>query len=681
MRKLFLIIVILLALIAAGAKFLFAVSKSEPYYRAKIVSKAQPEPANDTAPANEVPAQPATKQEAQPPAQPVAEQAPANTPPAGSQAPGARAVHPKPEAYAPAVSDPAFAGAQDLLKTGNYQAALEKFKAIAEQPGTSPHRKEEARRRMADCWFYIGSKGNNQDLLKAADLYKELIKEYPGSREENAVSVYRLAKCYEGLNFYYEARKEYEKLAVEFPDSSTGPEALFRAGEMSYMVRQYSAAADQLKTYIEKHPAGDYVKDSYFMIADCYSQLQRNDLSSAWYQEILKRWPEWEKIPPEELYKLGSHYYRSGKCNDAIEIFTLMLTMRPDSENGADVCFMIARCLLDTGQVKSALKIFSCVIEKYPESQQAAQSMIFMANLGVEQPSVRIPIFMPGSPANRDPVQAYNDLLSKYPFHDLTEELLFHKGYALYKHGRFDESFNTFRYQASKYPQGRFKTECLTNLLQSADIIMKRAYSRQDYLSVTDIFLKIENDYLKAATTEDLGMVAQSFHKIGINKEAISLYNSILKSGKVPDATQLKYKKAECHFFNGDLDTAERLFTEALENYKKDKLSAAYCRKYLGEISLKRRAYDKAALHYTDALASKVDFEDSAAVQRNYGLALKEAGSYSKALAHFQNAAAACNSKPERYGADIFIDAYVVPANVKLNGNVTLLVVSSPVIL
>jgi tetratricopeptide (TPR) repeat protein len=202
----------------------------------------------------------------------------------------------------------------------------------------------------------------------------------------------------------------------------------------------------------------------------------------------------------------------------------------------------------------------------------------------------------------------------------------------------------------------------MTNLVQSADILLKRAYSRQDFLSVADIFLKIENDYVKAASAENLSMIAQSFSKLGINKEAVNLYNAILQSGKSSDAAHLKYRKAECHFYNGELDAAEKLFAEALENYKKDKVWAAHCKKYLGDISLKRRAYDRAAAYYSDALASVgtsgTVFEDGAAVQRNYGLALKESGSYTKAMMHFQNAAAAYNGRPEHYGADVFIDAY-----------------------
>lgn len=652
MRKLLLIIVILLTLLA-GANLLFAVNKSGSFYRAKIVNKAQPEIQSAPGFAETAPEQSQTGK-AEPAGLQTAPAAPVKV-----EAPPPPATRPPSPVKSPAIFDAAYEEAMDLLRADRHETAMEKFKAIFDHPGAAPKMKERTLRRIADCWHYLGMSGDNQDLLKAVDMYKELIKEYPGSRDENAIAVYRLAKSFEGLKFFYEARKEYERLAREFPESSTVPEALYKTGEMSYKVRQYSAAAEQLKLYVDKHPSGDYVKDSYFMIADCYSQLQRNDISSAWYQEILKRWPEWEKIPPEELYKLGSHYYRSGKCADAIEIFTLMMSMRPDSPNGADVCFMTARCLLETGQVKSALKMFSHVVENYPESQQTAQALIFMANLGVEQPAVRIPIFMPGSPANKDPVQAYNDLLSRYPFHDLTEELLFHKGYALYRYGRFEESFNTFRYEASKYPQGRFKTECMTNLLSSANILMKRAYERQDYLSVTDIFLKIENDYLNAATADNLGTVAHSFHKIGINKEAISLYAAILKSGKVSDTAHLRYRKAESHFYSSDLDTAERLFTEVLEGNKKDKFYAAYCKKYLGGISLKRRAYDKAAAYYSDALAAKVDFDDAAAVQRNYAQALKEAGSYSEALAHFQSAAAAYNSKPERYGADVFIDSYV----------------------
>ena len=123
------------------------------------------------------------------------------------------------------------------FQRGGYAEALEKFKLILQQEPRESPKKEKVMRSMAECHYFLGIKGNKNNLLNAADLYKNIVQEYPDSRDDNAIALYRIANAYAALDFYYEAKREFENLYAKYPDSHYVPEITFRIGEMLYKAK------------------------------------------------------------------------------------------------------------------------------------------------------------------------------------------------------------------------------------------------------------------------------------------------------------------------------------------------------------------------------------------------------------------------------------------------------------
>ena len=231
------------------------------------------------------------------------------------------------------------------FQRGGYAEALEKFKVVLQQESGESPQKEKVMRSMAECHYFLGIKGNKNDLLNAVDLYKNIVQKYPDSRDGNTIALYRIANAYAALDFYYEAKREFENLYAKYPDSHYVPEITFRIGEMLYKARKFDESALKFEEYIRKFPAGEYVKTAYFNLGDCYSQMHQEEVADKWYSDALNKWPELETIPEDVLLNVGYHYFRSMKYRDALKIFFFYVNVFPAKESNKEVLFAIARSL------------------------------------------------------------------------------------------------------------------------------------------------------------------------------------------------------------------------------------------------------------------------------------------------------------------------------------------------
>lgn len=81
--------------------------------------------------------------------------------------------------------------------------------------------------------YVVGSKGkelNKKDrLLKAIDLFNEIVKKYPASTKANSAK-YWITQCYFAIGDYKESYKSMNKFVNKFPKSKHIPQILFQMG-------------------------------------------------------------------------------------------------------------------------------------------------------------------------------------------------------------------------------------------------------------------------------------------------------------------------------------------------------------------------------------------------------------------------------------------------------------------
>jgi len=600
----------------------------------------------------------AEKPAAKPASEPKKEEAPA-APPAREAA--QRLSEPAPQAnvpVAPAATEqenpsriPAYNSALADFQQERYRSALENFSA-AMREDLEPEKKITAYRRMADCRFFIGQKENdNQELLAAVDMFKEILQKYPDAGE-NMQALYKLAKSYVSLKFYYEAKREFHNLYSRFPDSPHAQEALFMSGAMAFRTRGFAEAAEKYREYIAKYPQGKYIKQAYFDAGDACSQIQQDDQAGALYREALSRW-KIEEIPKDSLLNLGYYYFRVRKYSNAADIFFLFLNIYPDDEGIREVYFTIARSFLEMEQYGIAVKFLSLLIERFPDSREALEGSIVMANIGVKKPGLKMPD-LTGIRNYRDPISAYNDLLARPNAGELVEGLLLQKAYALLKTGRHADAFDTNVLLVRMFPRGRYSEEGLRSLIAVSNQLIHAYYSRADYLPIAMIYFQA----YEAALTNDqdrqaLCKMGDSLKRTGLLFDAKRVFDHLLQTAS-EDRNSVLLAAAEVDFLRGKYDAVEKEIGELAPRIPDGggDLPGAF-QKLKGDLFAHKGAYAQAAAEYAKALKN---MKGDALLQYNYATALKESDSCAAAIPELRKALALYAEDKGKYPAGVQAD-------------------------
>jgi len=571
------------------------------------------------------------------------------------------------------------------FQRGGYAEALEKFKVVLQQESGESPQKEKAMRSMAECHYFLGIKGNKSSLLTAIDLYKNIVQKYPDSRDGNAIALYRIANAFAALDFYYEAKREFENLYAKYPDSHYVPEITFRIGEMLYKARKFDESVLKFEEYVRKFPTGEYIKTAFFNLGDCYSQMHQEEIADKWYSDALKKWPDLESIPEDVLLNVGFHYFRSMKYRDALKIFFFYVNVFPEKESDKEVLFAIARSFMELDQLPLSLKIFSLLIEKFPNSREAMESAIIMANLGVKKPGMRLPSYFQGMRNYQDPLKTYNDLLAGSPSGEYAEELLFQKGYFLYKNGRLKECFDTYSLLLSRFPNGRYNGEAIKYFMISADRIVDESYTNGDYLAVSQIYFKsrehglITGDNFKVAYS-----IGDSLRRIGLYDEAAEVFEKLLKTcGNVADRNKILLAMADVDCERQNYENVERILQQlSVTQQEKDLKSTIkrhqtqsqnkimakpsssdgyiqlHVNRILGNVYFKKGIFDKAVSAYAKVFAYGVSIEGMAEVYLRNADCLKAINSLEAAMTSYRKAIEVCNRESKKYSVDVLIASY-----------------------
>ncbi|MBW2673120.1 MAG: tetratricopeptide repeat protein, partial [Deltaproteobacteria bacterium] len=356
---------------------------------------------------------------------------------------------------------------------GRYEDALQKFKKVIKA-----EKDETTLRRIADCHYFLGEKGDKGHLSEAIDHYRDIIRNYPGLNKENVQTTYRLAESYRRLGLHYEALVEFKNLYSNYPESDYTPESLYMVGTISYETKRFAEAIDIFKEYIQRFPDGNHVRDAYFGVGDCYSQMRQFNDADAWYDNALKKWPALEDIPGDTLRKLGTHRFQTGRYDDALEVFFAYLNLFPDGDHPKDALYAIARSFEKTGQMHPALKALSLVIERYPGSREARESALIMANIGVDNPGIPVPTYIfAGMNCYKNPIEAYSAMEGNLSDPEMEEEVIFRKEAALIKRKRYREAFDAGRLLLASFPRGEHREAGEKNLIVAAGHLIDEHYA------------------------------------------------------------------------------------------------------------------------------------------------------------------------------------------------------------
>lgn len=524
------------------------------------------------------------------------------------------------------------------LKDKKYDQALITFKEFVARGDTGKEWGQRALRHMADCHYWLGKEGRKENLLIAAEFYKNTLENFPDPRRENALTYYRLAKTYEHLKYYPESIKQYQNLIAKYPDAPFVPEAYYNIGEIYYADGKYDQASEALIRYLMKYRGGVNAKKSFYLIAHSFYKAKHSANAEVWFREAQKKWPSMKAMPKELVLDYGFHKISMRRFDEAAGAFSFYANLYPDDDRIKEVLALLASAYRQGDQFRPALAVYDRIIEKYPGSREADESILAMASLGVDQPGIKAFRFLNHIHYYKDPMDAYDTLIMKKAAVEITEEAILQKAAALVKKGQGRKAADVYLDFLRQYPQSKKAAEAARGLKTASGALIDEYYSKKDYLAVAYVYFKSYGAVvLQYDEYHQINKIALSLKELGFIDEYLSILNRYLQvAGKEPISDRISMEIAEGLVLQGKYDEAQNsLIALAAKPSVKKSALITEIRKNLAEIAYRRKQYDQAVINYDAVVRSGHELSDPGRVYTNYARSLTEQKESAQALQNY----------------------------------------------
>ncbi len=258
-----------------------------------------------------------------------------------------------------ATANDALAAATQLYKSGQWQQAATAFDHIAQAPQ------------------------QNEATRLAAQLYA--------------------GESLTQLGNYTQARRYYQQVQQGTPPAPQASQALFRLGEVAWLLGEREQAAKLLQTFVERYPLNasvsfaqtylEKIRQHQLSQAD-FAELDeavgwerddRHDAALAAYRKLLQQHSSHDQVRAETLRRAAMLHDRLAQSREAIDLYRQFLAEYPHSEQTVEVLSAVAWLYHRHDQPTQAAEQFRGVIAKSPQSAQAVEAAYWLAQTAADK--------------------------------------------------------------------------------------------------------------------------------------------------------------------------------------------------------------------------------------------------------------------------------------------------------
>lgn len=189
---------------------------------------------------------------------------------------------------------------------------------------------------------------------------------------------------------YEEARRDYQKLISQYPESDLVPAARLRVAEAFYLEKKYDDAIGEYQKFLDLHPSHERADEAlYFTGMSYFRQIDTVDRDQAVtrraieaFENLIKTAPDSRflgdaqakiatgkrKLAEKEDY-VGAFYFRRENYNAAALRFEQILTAYRGVGLDDRAMYFLAESLWRLEQKERAATLFRQLIDEYPESE------------------------------------------------------------------------------------------------------------------------------------------------------------------------------------------------------------------------------------------------------------------------------------------------------------------------
>lgn len=416
--------------------------------------------------------------------------------------------------------------------------------------------------------------------FKESIVFFNKVSDYPIDQKLNSLAIYWMAEASYQLKEYDQAINLYAKF-LQMPGAFTSgvyEKAYYGYGYCQFMQRNYSAAAINLRKYIESAKPSKRVNDANLRIGDAYLVEKNYPLAVRYYQNALDIGVTDNDYA---LYQLGITHGLMRNETAQVEAFQKLTTDYPNSPLVVGARFLLGNTLMDHGRYEEAMTQFEEIITNYSGNTYVRKAMLQKGLIQFRQENYQAALttfkkVVEEFPTLEDSQEAiariediyvelgqiedYNQWVSGLTFYDVSTSRLDSITYAAaetrYVNEDCDGAIGAFRDYLEKYSGGNFAlnanfymAECLLQKEQFEDALVGYNYvidqplnkfSEPALLAASSINFDLEHYETALDQYSQLEKVAE--FKVNVLEALIGQLRSNYRLGYYPQA--LKYAEA-----------------------------------------------------------------------------------------------------------------------------------------
>ncbi|WP_082215345.1 tetratricopeptide repeat protein [Dyadobacter psychrophilus] len=252
-----------------------------------------------------------------------------------------------------------------------YAQALTYFKEFTNNiEGIEPLMIEDGFSRLADCYL-------------AAKNYNEAIKTYEQVSAKGKVdkdyALFQKARAYVYMNREQEARKQFDQLISQYPQSRYLDDAYFQLADIDFQKQSYSAAVKGFTRMINEKPKSNAIPAALLRRAQSYYNLQVYEQAIVDFRKILTEYSD-SPSASSALEGIQEAYTAVGRPEEFTQVLGVVRKNNPGNEKLEEVEFDNVRNLYYAEKYENAINSLQSFIQSYPASKHQYDANYFIAS-------------------------------------------------------------------------------------------------------------------------------------------------------------------------------------------------------------------------------------------------------------------------------------------------------------
>ncbi len=465
-----------------------------------------------------------------------------------------------------------YAFALGLYKDGVYQLAEEQFgKFLKQYP-------ESARRINAlflqnECRYYQGR------FDSAVQGFLQFVKLYPQSKFIPDAQL-RLGDSYLKLKKPTEAIAAYKTVLDQFGNNDLAGEAAYWIGEGQLQLSEFDNAIKYYTVAYENYPKNRLRDYALYSIGWTYQKKEDFARATEWYGRFLKEFPE-SSLAPSAKVRIGECLFYSKDYRKAIEVLSQSRTTIAQDDERGQADYLIAEAYNRLDDISDAQKSYETFLnehsnhklkrdvvyalgwtylkqKKYTEAAQTFALDTLDSDVLASASLYRRSVAQKLGGKRASAVSTLNDLITRDPSGEYTDNALFDLGVMAYEDKKVDDAKKDFLRVAADFPR--------------SDVLPDSYMMVGECLLVTMNFKEARDWYEKAVASPNAGFnvklnssyqAAWCLFKMKMLKEAAVRFSNFVKTyPEHPKAADAQFWVAEADYALGD-------YEHSLEEYQR----------------------------------------------------------------------------------------------------------------